>query len=326
MRHLRKMDRWMISAVLFFLSIALVTALLCPTNDIIRNWRSFYRQEPQSIETLIIGSSHAYSSFNTEMFQKKTGSITYILASNAQTVTQAYFNVLEALKYQTPKVIILEAYSLNSIDNFRGGETDDKDWKKESNIDGMRFGAVKLQAVMEQYRPENWPYVLLPIARFHGNWKSPEIFWENARFLIGMPRDFNPFRPSKSMMSEETMLLYAQTPQNTEEFIISESNILYFQKLVALCREKGISLYVIMAPMYDVYIDSINYASWMDKIMALTEQAEVSYLDCNVHYDEIGLTAQDFEDAYNDFHHLNAYGADKVTAFVLEALYEKESD
>ncbi len=326
MWRLLKPVRWLLSAGIFFVSMALVISLLCPLNDIIRNWRSFYGQSPQSVETLIVGSSHAYSSFNTAMFEEKTGKTAYILASNSQNTTQTYFNVLEALKYQTPERIILEAYSLDSNDNFRGGESDDKDWKKESNIDGMRFGVVKLQAVMEQYRPENWTYALLSIARFHGNWKHPGDILENARFLLDRPDDFSSFRPSRSTMSEETMRKYAEAEEQTSEYIVSESNILHFQKLAALCREKGVSLYVVMAPMYDVYIDSINYTSWMEKISALAEQEGVPYLDCNARYDEIGLTAQDFEDAYNSYHHLNAAGADKVTAFVLEKLYDEENN
>lgn len=53
---------------------------------------------------------------------------------------------------------ILEAFSLDDNTNFRYGETPDRDWKKESNIDGMRFGLAKLEAVMAQY----WSYALLP--------------------------------------------------------------------------------------------------------------------------------------------------------------------
>lgn len=324
MRRLLKPAGWLLSAGIFFAAMFLAVQLLCPLNDIIRNWRSFYCLERQSVETLIVGSSHAYSSFNTDMIQEKTGKTAYILASNSQNATQAYFNVLEALKYQTPEMIILEALSVNGDDNFRDG-ANERDWKKESNIDGMRFGCVKLQAVMEQYRPENWAYVLLPIARFHNNWKCPADIRENICFLLGRPDHFSPFRPSVSQMSEETMRRYAEAEKQTGEITLSESNVLHFQKLAALCRERGISLYVVMAPMYDVYIDSINYASWTDKIAALAEQEDVTYLDCNARYDEIGLVAQDFEDAYNGYHHLNASGADKVTAFVTEELYGKKN-
>lgn len=312
---------WALSAGIFLAGVALAVSLLYPLNDIVRNWRAFYRLEPRSVDILIVGSSHAFASFDTEMFQEKTGGTAYILAGNSQNVTQTYFNVLEALKYQTPETIVLEAYSVNANDNFRGGESDDRDWKKESNIDGMRFGLVKLRAVAAQYRPRNWAYALLPIARCHGNWKDVEQIIENSRFLTGGVDRFSSFRPSRSTMSEKTMRKYAEAKVRTAEYVLSESNVHYFRELAALCRERGVSLYVVMAPMYDVYIDSINYESWTEKISALAEQEGVPYLDCNARYDEIGLTAQDFEDAYNTYHHLNAAGAEKVTAFVLEELY-----
>lgn len=312
---------WALSTGIFLAGMALAVSLLYPLNDIVRNWRAFYRLEPRSVDILIVGNSHAYATFDTGQFPGYAGKTACILASNSQNVTQTYFNVLEALRYQTPDTIFLEASAINSNDNFRGGQTDDMDWKKESNIDGMRFGLVKLRAVAAQYRPRNWAYALLPIARCHGNWKDPEQILKNGRFLLEGVESFSAFRPSRSQMSEETMRKYAEAEPRDSRYYISETNLRYFHALAALCRERGITLCLVMAPMYDVYIDSINYASMYGRISALAEQEGVPYLDCNARYDEIGLTAQDFEDAYNTYHHLNAAGAEKVTAFVLEELY-----
>ena len=81
--------------------------------------------------------------------------------------------------------MILEAFSLDNNDNYRYGETPDRDWKKESNIDGMRFGLTKLEAVMEQYERRNWSYALLPIARCHGNWADITTIGSNLNFYLG---------------------------------------------------------------------------------------------------------------------------------------------
>ncbi|MDE6168938.1 MAG: hypothetical protein K2G28_10830 [Acetatifactor sp.] len=124
-----------------------------------------------------------------------------------------------------------------------------------------------------------------------------------------------------SVMSKETARQYAQAEYNPSEWVISEVNQVYFHKLAQLCQEEGILFYVVMAPMYDVYIRSINYDSCTDKIKALAESEGVLFLDCNLHYDEIGLTAVDFEDAFNGYHHLNGAGAQKVTEFVMETLF-----
>lgn len=316
------------SVCLLVLGIELSVWLLYPMNDIVRNWRSFYHLEKQSVDTLIIGSSHAYSSFDTEIFLEGTGEKSYILGSNSQNVVQSYYNVKEALNYQTPKRIILEAFSFDSNNNWRdeNSENDDKDWKKESNIDGMKFGLVKLEAVREQYRPKNWIYALFPLIRCHGNWKDVSQICSNYSFFKNDIDEFSSFRPSQSVMGSETMQKYAQAEKDISRISISGANSIHFHKLAELCREKGIKLYVVMAPMYDVYIDSINYDSWLSELLALTESEHVDYLDCNLNYDRIGLTAQDFEDAYNGYHHLNTSGAEKVTKFVEEELYGTEKN
>ena len=92
-------------------------------------------------------------------------------------------------------------------------------------------------------------------------------------------------------------------------------------KLAQLCRDEDITLYLVMAPMYDGYIRSINYKDWKGKMEDLADSEAISYIDCNVFYDEIGLTSRDFEDAYMGFHHLNRDGADKVTRFVFSKIF-----
>ena len=286
---LRQFLKWLLFILLFLAGLKVWTLLLYPSNHIIYTWRRFYALEKGEAQVLVVGSSHAFSTFDPSVISQITGMSSYILASNSQNTVQAYFNVKEALHYQRPEAIILEAFSLDDNNNWRYGATPDKDWKKEANIDGMRMGPTKLEAVMEQYQRENWSYALLPIARCHGNWK-----------------------------------LYAQAEYNPYEWVISETNEIHFRKLAELCRQEEIPFYVVMAPMYDDYIRSINYESCTGKIAELTESEGVPYLDCNLYYQEIGLAAEDFEDVFNGFHHLNGTGADKTTRFVMEALYGQE--
>ncbi len=309
-----------------FLSVGLHLAvlLLYMPNDIIRTWQCFYALEEGEAQILVVGSSHAYATFDPDVIYRMTGKSSYILASNSQNTVQAYFNVKEALHYQRPEVIILEAFSLNDDNNWRYGDNPDRDWKKESNIDGMRMGLTKLQAIMEQYEMRNWGYALFPIVRCHGNWANMAVLNSNLEFFTKGAGDYSSFHPSKTSMSKSTAREYAEAGYNPYEWVISGTNEDHFRKLAGLCREEGIPLCVVMAPMYDVYIRSTNYDSCTDKISALTESEDVFFLDCNLHYNEIGLVAEDFEDAFNGYHHLNGKGAKKVTEFVMETLRDKE--
>lgn len=321
---LRQFLKWLLFILLFLAGLKVWTLLLYPSNHIIYTWRRFYALEKGEAQVLVVGSSHAFSTFDPSVISQITGMSSYILASNSQNTVQAYFNVKEALHYQRPEAIILEAFSLDDNNNWRYGATPDKDWKKEANIDGMRMGPTKLEAVMEQYQRENWSYALLPIARCHGNWKDIASISSNLAFYTGGIREYSSFHPSQSSMSAETAKLYAQAEYNPYEWVISETNEIHFRKLAELCRQEEIPFYVVMAPMYDDYIRSINYESCTGKIAELTESEGVPYLDCNLYYQEIGLAAEDFEDVFNGFHHLNGTGADKTTRFVMEALYGQE--
>ena len=311
---------------LFLLPNALMLAseLLYPANDTFRNWQAFYAQEKDSIDLLIVGGSHAYSSFDLDILDEALDQKAFILASNSQTVTQTYYNVLEALNYQSPKTILLETFGINENNNWRydppGSENYDKDWKKESNIDGMRFGLAKLKAIGAQYVRENWAYAFFRIARCHQNWKEPAQILSNLEFMRHQASTFQSFRPSKSAMTEEVVQQYADMPQSDDVFVASEENVRHFHMLAALCREKGIRLVLVMAPMYDGYIQKINYASRYEAIRQLAESENLEYIDCNMCYAELGLEARDFENAVYSYLHMNARGAAKVTAYVAERI------
>lgn len=325
-RKLKEVLKWLLFVLLLFAGLKASVLLLYPSNAIFRTWQKFYALKKGEAELLVLGNSHAYATFDPAVISETTGMSSYILASNAQNTVQAYYNMKEALHYQHPKAVILEAFSLNNNDNWRYGDTPDRDWKKDANIDGMRFGLTKLEAVKEQYWRENWSYALLPLARCHSNWENITTIGSNVVFYAKGIGEYSSFHPSISSMSEETAARYAQAEYNPMEWVISQSNELHFHRLAQLCKEEGIPFYVVMAPMYDVYIRSINYDSCTEQIAALAESEDVYYLDCNLHYDEIGLTAQDFEDGYSSYHHLNGAGAGKVTRFVMEKLYGQQEE
>lgn len=318
---LKRFIKGLLFVLLFFAGLRISVVLLYPVSSIVRTWSGFYSLKRGSVDLLVVGSSHAYATFDPSVIYDETGMESYILASNSQNSVQTYFNVKEALHYQHPQVIIMEAFGIDNNTNWRNGDNYDRDWKKESNIDGMRFGLTKLEAVMEQYEKDNWSYALLSLARCHDNWADIETIGSNLAFYTKGIREISSFHPSQTSMSAETMAEYAQAGYNPSEWVISITNELHFRKLAQLCREEGITLYLVMAPMYDVYIQSINYDSWNSQVAALAESEGVYYLDCNLRYDEIGLTAQDFEDMFSSYHHLNSTGAEKVTRFVMEKLW-----
>ncbi len=72
-----------------------------------------YNKAPKnSIDLLFVGSSHSYLGFNTKIFDNSFNINSYNFATGAQSIEGSYYAIMEILKKQSPKIIVLEAFSL----------------------------------------------------------------------------------------------------------------------------------------------------------------------------------------------------------------------
>ena len=78
---------------------------------------SFYKLEDNTVDVLTIGSSHAYQGINTAVLWSEYGIASFNLCGAAQPIWNTYYYLEEALKTQTPKVIILDTYYLHMSDD-----------------------------------------------------------------------------------------------------------------------------------------------------------------------------------------------------------------
>ena len=105
-------------------------------NKSILNWEQFYISSNDKKDILFMGSSISYSSFIPREINVRNNVNSYNLSSSAINTKQIYFNLKEAIKYNNPKVLIIEAHSLDiasSNDGKRLGFN-------YQNIDGQKIG------------------------------------------------------------------------------------------------------------------------------------------------------------------------------------------
>lgn len=79
-------------------------------SDGIYSVTKFYELEDDTVDVLILGSSHAFENFNTGTLWDEYGMASYILAGSLQPMWNTYYYLKEALKTQTPELIVLEAF------------------------------------------------------------------------------------------------------------------------------------------------------------------------------------------------------------------------
>ena len=73
----------------------------------------FYDLERDSVDVLFMGSSHAGSFFNPQILYDTYNIVSYNLSSEQQSMLVTYYWLKEALRYQSPKVVILDTHMMH---------------------------------------------------------------------------------------------------------------------------------------------------------------------------------------------------------------------
>ena len=134
--------RWLLAAVLF-LGIGLL--LYGRISEVLRRKsgaeadmiHTFYDVKKDSLDVLLLGSSHLYYGVQPNVLWREYGIAAYDMGSAEQTVASSYFLLKEALAYQKPEVVVLETYYLWYPELYNG------EARLRQAFDGMRYGKAK---------------------------------------------------------------------------------------------------------------------------------------------------------------------------------------
>ncbi len=307
-----------------FLSLVLVmflllTAVMQTPGSAVDRKRAIEQRPDNSIDTLIIGNSHAYCTFDPTVMEQITGNRVFNAGMPDVKIDIMYYELLETLKTQKPDTIIIEGFVLGKSDSVYQGYIAD--------MDAMDPGLIKLRACFEIY-PDKYDAVRMFISlyRSHNNWKKPTIIKGNLKYLLGMDKpdsEFNGFYSLASRMSDTTLQKYKAAESIKFAPVIDDYTTDYFSRIVKLCRDRGIRLVVAMAPFNDVYQKKVNYPAFNEKLSQLCKSEGVELVDFNMLYKEVGIEYGDFEDAFHHAQHMNRWGAAKVSKYTAEYLQRK---
>lgn len=139
-------------------------------------YKDFYELEKNTVDVLIFGSSHAVSGINPQVIYDNYGITSYNLGSEEQSLVVTYFWLREALKYQSPKAIILDTYTLHKyVDAYVYNDMNCSETTVRKAMDALKFSPLKWEAgrTIEEIDPtQNGLSFLLLNIRYHSRWTS----------------------------------------------------------------------------------------------------------------------------------------------------------
>lgn len=278
-------------------------------SDGIAQMTQFYQQDRNTVDVLILGSSHSFVNFNNATLWEDGGISSYNLGGSSQPLWITYHMLLEALKTQSPELIILEGYG--TVFDFEY----DSEVKVIKNLHSMKWSPNKVSAllastslgklggVIMDYRQYHTRYSVLEKADFTKDYEnqSPDFNWFDddwkGQYL------FNTSNPMEFMDVAEVDTPIDLQPKSED----------YYRKILALAQEKNIPIVVVTAP---YQINEFEQGRLLRAAQIAAEYG-VTFLDGNYLLPEIGL---DLETDYHDDCHMTAKGSVKFTRYIEKEL------
>lgn len=266
--------------------------------DGIYNLKKFYELKDDTVDVLVLGSSHAFENINTGTLWDEHGIASFVLGGSVQPMWNTYYYLKEALKTQTPKLIVFEPYVL-----CFGKEYGD-DPRIIKNTFGLKWSRDKIEDIMVSVPRERWAEFMLEYVQYHTRYSqlSEEDFLRDKGDVYY--RDWKGFG-----CNMETMVCDKKDlSQVTESYPMTEKTEEYFRKFMELANENNIPVLIITAP----YAAVTEYEQQIyNGVKELAASYGADFINYNLLYDELGL---DFSMDMADTSHLNYRGNRKFTS------------
>ena len=269
------------------------------------NFEAFYAQEDDSIDVLFVGSSHAFINVNTGVLWNEYGIPSFVLGANNQPIWNSYYDLKEALKTQSPKLVVLEI--LNASGDF--------DYLEHSynitNTSGMRWNLNRLEA-MRAGVPDSDTLIddILNFEEYHNRYTGigmADIATNNLESYSGVV-----FKGFYDYIRVDPIAEPVFDHELESGSVMLRKEEYYYRLIMELCRDEDIPLMIMVAP-DGTYSDGVrqiyNYAG------EIADEYGVDYVDFNEFYHEMDL---DFSTDFADIRHLNHLGNRKFTSFLGE--------
>lgn len=283
-------------------------------SDGVAQIRHFYELDKNTVDVLIVGSSHAFVNFNNGTLFEKYGIASYNMGGGLQAMWNSYYNLKEALKYQKPELIVLEGYGVSH--NFEYFDYDQDDLSIKNTV-GMKWNWNKIKNIVATVEPKRRFEFLLEFMQYHQRyrWLGRGDFLDDYG---SQNWEYNWYGKSWKgqnlfMSSQEIEIMDVSRVDYMTELLPKVEE--YYRKTIELAKDNGIPIVIIVAPYSLQEVEEGKY----NKAKEIAAEYDVKFLDCNLELDKIGL---DLKSHYHDICHMTVEGSQVFSNYIGSFLKE----
>lgn len=254
-------------------------------------WEQYLQEPEDSIDVLFFGSSITYCDVAPAWIWEESGLRSWVLAGPEQTLPLTYYYAREALKTQSPRLLVLEGTGLF----FRRYQSYSK-----ANVSTMPFSLNRLGATLFGAERAEWKGLLFPLYNYHYRWT--EVREEELREHLTPERDaFAGYMPLSRAIPQEIRLNRDRTMERADY----EESLNWLAKLQRFCLERGVPLLLYLSPSA-----ARTDPALCSRVAADAERLGIEFLDLSELGETLGV---DNEQDWYDPLHFNSSGAEKFS-------------
>lgn len=275
-------------------------------------YKQFYNMDKESIDVIFLGSSVVVNAFIPQELYNDYGIRSYNLGSEQQSMFLSYYWLKEALRFQKPKVIVLDARFMWDVHPENAINTNESLTRK--CLDPMKWSNVKMEAVHELCKLDKsqseLSYYLTNI-RYHSRWSNVQEYDFDTK--MGDSSELKGYGPILADGPTSYTTFEEEDTSVTTQFVPLMKE--YLDKITSLCKSNDIELILIDLPGNKMN-DGINNA-----LKTYARESGIDYYNlCSTrYYNEIGATLPQ----ENIVSHQNVWGAIKTSKYIGRLLQDK---
>ncbi|WP_405357888.1 hypothetical protein [Ruminococcus sp.] len=280
---------------------------------------AFYLEEKNTVDAVLIGASDVYAGYAAPYAYEKYGYTSYPYATQASPSNIVLPQIKEVLKYQNPKMVIVEINAFLYKDNELPNEASARMFADNVPRDDIWRDYLK-DAIPEDKQLEYY----LPIIKYHSSWN--EYPWK-LKYLtaeIGLKKNgYSLFRGYKTVANEfhpDSKVYNDQLKDNDKTLPLAVNGERYLRQTLEYLKENNITNVMFMR-----FPHIVNDAAY-SRFKRCNEAGKIieSYGYDFVNLERYGDAANiDVNKDYYNWDHLNVYGSEKVTDYIANMLQTK---
>lgn len=277
---------WVVFSFLFVFVSNVIRDKRCEGEyDATNKVKGFYKEPENSLDFVFIGSSQLYAHVAPAVLYRDYGMTSYDFSANEQPLSISYYYIKEALKYQRPKAIVLEVFTVY-------GDGLEEAGVNHINLDDLPFSYNKMKAIRESVPEELYLSFVFDIIKYHATWSGFYDGKWNYTFeqKQNVNKGYSPFVFARNYEESAKEAVRGVTekkeiPEHAKEWLL---------KIIALTKEEEIDLIFLKTPNGNPERQKLY-----NSVDAFAREQKVPFLNLNIMLDGEA--------------HINVLQAEKVT-------------